>query len=249
MPKRKMTEEEWDELDKATDQDKMFEFLPILIKDNYEFTKDGHIKEINLKFEYKKVRADHLLDYCLKMDGLLVRCYQESTAREIGKILEDAVHLILYRLNCIKEQPPLEEKDLKDIPVLNPPPHQYRFTRHHEKDIEEADFISDSIVIECKNWANYKITDSYVDNQILPRFENYSDSRYRKILLTSASFSPSLENKILQNKIKIFRFSRQITHKNFQKILNELLPLIANDILNLDMKNLPDVSYIPLDNK
>jgi len=77
----------------------------------------------------------------------------------------------------------------------------------------------------------------------LPRFKNYSDE-YRKILLiANPSFSSSARDLLKQNNIEIFAFPGQITHENFQNILNELLPLITKDILDLDLY-LPDVSYI-----
>lgn len=236
MPKHKMTEAELDQVVKAAEQDEKFDIHPILINTpkSRQVNKEGQV-EITLNIQRKKVRKDHVVE-------VLFRYYQEIPVKEIGNILEDAVHLILNRLKCIEGEPPtLKDLVFKYIPELDTPPHCYKFTRHPAKDIEEVDFISDSIVIECKNWAGYTITDSYVDNQILPRFKKYSDPRYRKILLTSASFSSSLESKILNNNIEIFKFSEQITWENFQDILNELLPLIANKILNLNMK-LPDVS-------
>lgn len=247
MTRREMTDEDWDQLDKMTDQDAMFDTLPILKEFNYNIPEDG-LAEITLKFKYKKVRVNRLSEFCLERNGILVRSYQEIQAKETGKILEDAVHLILYRLNCINEQPPLDS--LKYIPELNVPPHPYLFTRHPAKDSNKVDFEENKttrnkpIAIECKNWAGYWIDKTKV-NQITQRFKNYSDD-YRKILLIPKSpYEKESLDQIKQNNIEVIEFSCQITYANdnYQYILNELLQLIAKDILNLDM-DLPDLSCL-----
>lgn len=201
----KITEEELkNTIDKTTDQNIKFDILPILKEIHHYCDLDSKLKTDLVKIQYDNVRKEHVKE-------VFVKCYELIQNKDIGSILEDAVHLILYRLNCIKDEPSLDL--LKYIPKLNVPPHSYKFTRHPKKD-DDVDFVdkSSKIAIECKNWESYTITDSYVENQIVPRFQKYP--KYRKILLISdVPLLVSSKNLILQNKTEICTFSSQITYE------------------------------------
>jgi hypothetical protein len=227
-----------------TDKD-LGRYKDVYILEENKIEKNGEIFYEHKVVKRKNQRVDFLAPLLVrdKKTGKLIvsDIYTVLSHKRIGMELEDAVHLILFRLNCIQKKPP--EEYLTLIPTLKVPSHNYNFKRNILDDKGIIDFESDSIVIECKNWSSpagyIYVRDDHVREQILPRFINYTQ---RKILLIPDVLSPYQKEEIKKGDIEIYNYKTQILPSNTQENLNCLMKIMIS-ILQLDMA-VPDVSCI-----